>query len=174
MARVAANERYTEACIDSGAGPCILHSKWVDEMKLKKVSWLGLPVKFFDEIKSPTEAWNIAVKLARRSAFVHAAIVHSKQFDENILLGNDLLDVLKPNLDFRTEKMYFLDRGPCSRCLENGGNQNFTNEIYSKKVITNQINSKRSNIQLVTEVKTVLKKMRRSQGSQLYHLKRRD
>lgn len=65
----------TMASIDSGAEPFILNSAWDDKVKFKRVKWMGLPVKFFDKIKCPTEARNILVKLAARQILTLAAII---------------------------------------------------------------------------------------------------
>lgn len=70
----------------------------VEKMKFKRVKWMSLPVKFFDEINCLTEACNITDVLAAREVRVHAAIIESSQFCS------------KP--------VYYLNRGPCLKCPE--------------------------------------------------------
>lgn len=61
MAKRGINGTDTMACIDSGVGRCILKSAWVDGMKVLRVKWMGMPVKFSNGIKCRTEARNIIV-----------------------------------------------------------------------------------------------------------------
>lgn len=63
--------------IDTGAGPLILNVKPVEKLNLEKEKWQELPIKFFDEVRCPTEACNSDVEISGPSVSVHAAVVNA-------------------------------------------------------------------------------------------------
>lgn len=94
---------------------------------------MGLPVTFLDEIKCSTKACNIMIELAARKITVHAAIIEMSQFGENVLWGNDVLNVWKPVIDFRSKFIHYLDWGPCLKCLGSSNNHPLYKWYRTKK-----------------------------------------
>lgn len=120
-----------KACLGTGASPPLLNSKLVIKLKLLKVKGLGLPIRFFDQVKCPEQACSVTIAIAGRAVMVQDAVIDNPNFEKNCLLGNDLLDLQKVIVDFRFHRVYFLDKGPCKSCLGKTCSQLFSNSVNS-------------------------------------------
>lgn len=83
----------------------------------------------------PTEACSILVKLAASEIAIHAAVTKSPKFCEYVLVGNGVLDALKPILDFHSRLTQHLDHKSGFKCPGSSNNWSLPMISFKRKLI---------------------------------------